>query len=803
MASNNQADVTLAVRADLDQAKRGLAELRDQINQLGPAGKRGQRDLESFSGSIAAGFRDAGRQVLGVAAALLSVQAATAGFRQIVAVTIDAEAQANKLESTLRATGGAAGYSAGQIAEMAAGLQRLTTFEDDAITGAAGLLASFTNIRGDVFAKSLGTVLDVAQALKIDLPAAAEAIGRALDQPANASRALRGLNIILTDSQDALIKGLIESGKGVEAQGALLDILAGKYGGAAAAARDTFGGALGSLKIAFGDLLEAHGGLPEARAEIEKLTQFLQDPATAARADHFMSTLISGFSRLLGSLPAVLEKIESIIAALERAQPLLRALAGAVGGAAGAATGAAIGSFLGPVGATLGAVAGFGIGMAPALLATPAAPRSATTSPGTSSSVFLPGQSGRPAAPMPKQEFNAPKGGGGGGGGGKSAAQIQAEQIQAVIDKLRDEAATYGQTSAQQEIYKLQKMGANEATIAQAQALVDQISGLDEEKKAREAAIKAEELQAETKRKNHEADAALLQSMQDELELMRFTGPAREAETAARRLSADATLAQRDAARELARQQSARQEGAALTESLRTKQEQYDDELARYFDLLNRGEISTATFERAVESATQKLGDNAEQMSEFAIQAARNIQTAFADFLFDPFARGLSGMLRGFIDIIRRMIAEALAAQLGKYLFGTFGATPQGGGAATTGLIGGLLSGLTFHTGGVVGVDDVPMRAMPAIAYSNAPRYHGGGIAGLAPDEVPAVLRRGEEVLTANDPRHRANGMGAAPVVNLRNINLFDTQVVGDYLQSATGERTVLNIVRRNRDLLS
>jgi len=65
------------------------------------------------------------------------------------------------------------------------------------------------------------------------------------------------------------------------------------------------------------------------------------------------------------------------------------------------------------------------------------------------------------------------------------------------------------------------------------------------------------------------------------------------------------------------------------------------------------------------------------------------------------------------------------------------------------------------------------------------------------------VLRRGEEVLTANDPRHRANGMAGAPVVNLRNINLFDTQVVGDYLQSATGERTVLNIVRRNRDLLS
>jgi phage-related minor tail protein len=53
-----------------------------------------------------------------------------------------------------------------------------------------------------------------------------------------------------------------------------------------------------------------------------------------------------------------------------------------------------------------------------------------------------------------------------------------------------------------------------------------------------------------------------------------------------------------------------------------------------------------------------------DKMTSYSDQAARNMQDAFANFLFDPFKEGLDGMLRGFIDIIRRMIAEAAAAEL-------------------------------------------------------------------------------------------------------------------------------------------
>ena len=51
-------------------------------------------------------------------------------------------------------------------------------------------------------------------------------------------------------------------------------------------------------------------------------------------------------------------------------------------------------------------------------------------------------------------------------------------------------------------------------------------------------------------------------------------------------------------------------------------------------------------------------------MSVFAEQAAKNMQDAFAEFLFDPFKDGLGGMLEGFAQTLRKMAAELVAAKL-------------------------------------------------------------------------------------------------------------------------------------------
>lgn len=83
-------------------------------------------------------------------------------------------------------------------------------------------------------------------------------------------------------------------------------------------------------------------------------------------------------------------------------------------------------------------------------------------------------------------------------------------------------------------------------------------------------------------------------------------------------------------------------------------------------DILNTRAINKAMAE--VEMGAIKIKDRFEEsfggMEEFGLQAARNMQSAFADFLFDPFSDGLKGMLKGFVDTLRRMVAEIMAQQI-------------------------------------------------------------------------------------------------------------------------------------------
>lgn len=109
----------------------------------------------------------------------------------------------------------------------------------------------------------------------------------------------------------------------------------------------------------------------------------------------------------------------------------------------------------------------------------------------------------------------------------------------------------------------------------------------------------------------------------------------------------------------------------------------------------------------------------------------------------------------------------AIVAAIGASALGGAGAGALGslGGFGTGAGFGNLDLGLFLHQGGIAGLD------------GKATRYHSGGVAGLAPDEVPAILRRGEEVLTRRDPRHRANSGqpdrgGGAVFIDLRGLTV-------------------------------
>lgn len=100
------------------------------------------------------------------------------------------------------------------------------------------------------------------------------------------------------------------------------------------------------------------------------------------------------------------------------------------------------------------------------------------------------------------------------------------------------------------------------------------------------------------------------------------------------------------------------------------------------------------------------------------------------------------------------------------------------------------------HSGGIAGNGKV-MRIVPPFIFDYAPRYHSGGVAGLKPNEVPAVLERGEEILTQSDPRHR-NNIGKGNTSAYKIVNVVDPSLIDEHMTSERGEEIILNVLRRN-----
>ncbi len=135
-------------------------------------------------------------------------------------------------------------------------------------------------------------------------------------------------------------------------------------------------------------------------------------------------------------------------------------------------------------------------------------------------------------------------------------------------------------------------------------------------------------------------------------------------------------------------------------------------------------------------------------------------------------------------------------------LFAKFFGGGGGGGFGSGVPFGNQDLGLFLHSGGLAGAAGGAWRAVDASAWAGAPRYHRGGIAGLQADEVPAVLRRGEEVLTQSDPRHRDNagarGAAAGPTVVNQTFNTTGAIDTRTRLQIMADAQVSFSRARRN-----
>jgi Prophage tail length tape measure protein/Phage tail lysozyme len=110
-----------------------------------------------------------------------------------------------------------------------------------------------------------------------------------------------------------------------------------------------------------------------------------------------------------------------------------------------------------------------------------------------------------------------------------------------------------------------------------------------------------------------------------------------------------------------------------------------------------------------------------------------------------------------------------------------------------------------LHAGGIVGASTMSRGGIDPMVFIGAQRAHSGGLMGLATDEIPAILRVGEEVLTSDNPRHRNNFMRGADskpegggTSSIRNIIVFDESQIPGAMANSAGERVIIQAVKRN-----
>ena len=140
-------------------------------------------------------------------------------------------------------------------------------------------------------------------------------------------------------------------------------------------------------------------------------------------------------------------------------------------------------------------------------------------------------------------------------------------------------------------------------------------------------------------------------------------------------------------------------------------------------------------------------------------------------------------------DLARLAIQRSITGPLANALFGAFGGA--GGGLS-------FPSGSLGHTGGIAGSLTRSRTGVDPRAFAFAPRLHAGGIAGaLRPDEVPAILRRGEGVFTPE--QMRALGSLSGPrEVRVELVNRGQPQAVEEVTASVDIRGEVIRIVTRD-----
>ena len=278
-------------------------------------------DMAKAKNAVDSGLGGIGGRIsglMGAAFGALGISQFVGQVREGIGMFKEASILNTRMEATLAATGGAAGFTADQMRAMAEEIQNTTMHEGDSILGLQAKLMKFDSIHGETFKRALMAALDLSDAYGIGVEGGINTVGRALQFPDRAGQMLRRTIGGLTAEQEKQIKSFMKAGEVGKAQAVVLDAIAAKAPGVAKALGATPVGKMEIMKNKLGDLKEALG-----QAFLPLATKFLELQMAVTKAFTVIANVVSvaisaidQFNTATGGMAAELAKIVGIALAL-------------------------------------------------------------------------------------------------------------------------------------------------------------------------------------------------------------------------------------------------------------------------------------------------------------------------------------------------------------------------------------------------------------------------------------------------------------------------------------------------------
>ncbi|MGE4366213.1 tape measure protein [Thermomonas sp.] len=226
-------------------------------------------------------------------------------------------------------------------------------------------------------------------------------------------------------------------------------------------------------------------------------------------------------------------------------------------------------------------------------------------------------------------------------------------------------------------------------------------------------------------------------------------------------------------------------------------------QLQAYLQTMAAGSPEQLAAQQGLDELDASIASITAAQDKFRMQLEDQATNALGSFFNDlidgakSFKEAFTDMVRSFLSGIAKMIAQELALRAVRSLFSLFGGGPTAnakGNAFNAGGLQAFARGAVFPTIAAFaagGAFTNQVVASPTLfAFANGGQL---GLMGEAGPEAIMPLQRGPDGKLGV----RNNG-GDRPAAGYRIVNVFDPSFVPDQMDSAAGEKVILNVIGRN-----